>query len=101
MVLALYKSVCQEKIRILEIFIIHNLHYKRTIFKIILMKKPIMKNLFLVHGRNFKPHRNTLRELWIDTIKYRIKRDFNDEIVDLLNDITISFIYYGDLSNKF
>jgi hypothetical protein len=58
------------------------------------------KSILLVHGRHFKPPRNDLRKLWLDALRFGMKRDHPGK-VDALNAAKIDFVYYGDISNKY
>ncbi|WP_068546644.1 hypothetical protein [Thalassotalea crassostreae] len=59
------------------------------------------KTLILIHGRATKPEEQDLKALWLDAIRHGIKRDHGQETLDIFNQLTIDFVYYGDLSNQF
>ena len=60
-----------------------------------------MKKLFLIHGRGFKPSEKSLRELWLDALRWGIRRDFGENSAVLFDGLSKVFIYYGGLSNDF
>ena len=57
------------------------------------------KHLMLTHGRNFKPAERALEELWFKAIKHGLERDGYE--ITLYNEIEKTFVYYGEISNKF
>jgi len=59
------------------------------------------KHIFLIHGRDFKPDQQSLTDIWMNAIRSGINRDFGDDDTKIFDDIQKTFIYYGDLSNKF
>lgn len=61
------------------------------------------KHIFIVHGRDFKPSEKYLKKNYNDALKFGIERDFgkNSPTMSRFKDTKISFIYYGDKSNKF
>ena len=60
------------------------------------------KHLVLIHGRNFKPAQQALEHLWFEAISHGLARDnFNDALGVYNNDVTKTFVYYGDFSNQF
>ena len=59
------------------------------------------KELYLIHGRDFKPSETELKKNWVEALKYGIKRDFPEQADELLNGLKIKFIYYGEESNAF
>lgn len=65
-------------------------------------KEPFMnKQLFLIHGRDFKPDEESLKGLWFGALKHGLKRDYSEDMVAQFNAAIPQFIYYGELSNKF
>lgn len=58
------------------------------------------KQILLVHGRSIKPAENSLRPLWVETLRAGLERDRGDK-VDAFDAATVRMVYYGDLSNKF
>lgn len=58
------------------------------------------KTIILIHGRSFKPPRVALERLWRDSLKHGLQRDFPGKVA-AYERTTISFVYYGDISNKF
>ena len=58
------------------------------------------KTLLIVHGRSWKPPESSLRNLWLDAIKWGLKRDV-PEAADRFSEVKIEFVYYGDISNSF
>ncbi len=59
------------------------------------------KHIFYIHGRNFKPDKDTLANNWQEAVYWGIDRDYGKEGTDMLLDTKQTVIYYGDLSNKF
>ena len=59
------------------------------------------KELYLIHGRDFKPSEAELKKNWLAALKHGIKRDYPQQADKLLKNIKIKFIYYGDESNSF
>jgi hypothetical protein len=58
------------------------------------------KTIILIHGRNFKPPRHALEELWFDALRHGVKRDFPEKW-DAYEGATREFVYYGDYNNDF
>ncbi|MCG8341707.1 MAG: hypothetical protein MI684_02615 [Chlorobiales bacterium] len=58
------------------------------------------KTLLLVHGRGWEPPESSLRNLWLNAIKWGLKRDV-PEAADHFNEVKIEFVYYGDINNDF
>ena len=59
------------------------------------------KTILLIHGRSFKPPRNSLRRLWLDAIRHGLERDRSPARLAAFNRTVKEFIYYGDTSNAF
>ncbi len=59
------------------------------------------KTILLIHGRSFKPPRNSLRRLWLDAIRHGLQRDRSPARLAAFNRTVKEFIYYGDTSNAF
>ena len=60
------------------------------------------KHLMLIHGRNFKPDKDALKILWFEAIEYGLERDGYNNALDAFDDeINKTFVYYGDISNRF
>lgn len=59
------------------------------------------KKLILVHGRDFKPKKQTLEENWQEALRYGIARDFGDDKATKFDALDKMMVYYGNLSNKF
>ena len=57
------------------------------------------KSVLLVHGRSFKPPKNALKRLWVDSLRFGIQRDFPAKVARF-DRVKIEFVYYGDISNK-
>jgi len=57
------------------------------------------KNIILVHGRSWKPTEAELKPIWKEVLRFWIERDHPGKL-DAYDDTMISFVYYGDLSNK-
>jgi hypothetical protein len=60
-----------------------------------------MKQLFMIHGRSFKPESGDLELLWREALAAGLERDFGSAVADQFRNIKSEFIYYGDLSNEF
>ena len=59
------------------------------------------RHLFLIHGRSFKPARETLERNWVDAIAHGLERDGHDDRLRSFRDLQRTFVYYGDISNAF
>lgn len=59
------------------------------------------QHLFLIHGRSFKPDKTLLRKLWVRALRHGIERDHSAAKLAKFDGVKLSFIYYGDLSNRF
>lgn len=60
------------------------------------------KTIILIHGRDYKPSREPLKELWNEAFRFGLRRDFPQKKTDdVLSGVTIAFVYFGDISNKF
>ena len=59
------------------------------------------KHLFLIHGRSFKPARDTLEANWIEAIEHGLERDGHEDGLRSFRDLQRTFVYYGDISNAF
>jgi hypothetical protein len=57
------------------------------------------KTIILVHGRSWKPKQADLEPIWIEALRAGIERDHPQKL-EAFDDATLSFVYYGDLSNK-
>lgn len=57
------------------------------------------KTIILVHGRSWKPKKADLESIWIDALRSGIERDAPNKLAAFDN-ATLSFVYYGDLSNR-
>jgi hypothetical protein len=57
--------------------------------------------ILMIHGRHFKPPEPKLKQLWFDAIRFGLQRDFSAAKVRTFDNAKKSFIYYGDISNKF
>ena len=57
------------------------------------------KTIILVHGRSWKPKQADLEPIWIEALRAGIERDFPNKLA-AFDQATLSFVYYGDLSNK-
>jgi hypothetical protein len=58
------------------------------------------KSIILVHGRDFKPPREALRDLYVSAVRLGLQRDHPARLA-AFDQATIDFVYYGDLSNAF
>lgn len=54
------------------------------------------KHLILIHGRNFKPNKSDLEDLWLETIRAGLERDNGN--VTAFENVKKTLVYYGDLS---
>ena len=59
------------------------------------------KKLILIHGRNFKPGKDFLREIWFDALRHGLTRDYEADVVSAFDGIDKNMVYYGDLSNAY
>jgi len=59
------------------------------------------KRLIFIHGRNFKPAKDELRDIWYEAVKYGLSRDFGNGTVSKFDNVAKSFVYYGNYSNDF
>ena len=59
------------------------------------------KHLFLIHGRSFKPARDTLEANWFEAIEHGLQRDGHEDGLRGFRDTQRTFVYYGDISNAF
>lgn len=59
------------------------------------------KKVIFVHGRDVKPEKADLEELWFEAVRKGLERDKGEDGVALFKSIDKEFVYYGDLSNKF
>lgn len=57
------------------------------------------KTIILVHGRSWKPKQADLEPIWTEALRAGIERDFPNKLT-AFDGATLSFVYYGDLSNK-
>lgn len=58
------------------------------------------KTILFLHGRNFKPKRQTLSRLWRDATRHGIERSYPRKVqaFDAANKI---YAHYGDISNRY
>lgn len=59
------------------------------------------KHIILVHGRNYKPNKESLTEIWIDALAHGINRDHGTQTLQKFQQTEKTMAYYGDLSNSF
>lgn len=59
------------------------------------------KHLMLIHGRHFKPNMSDLRANWLGAIRHGLKRDGHEDALAVYRSMKPTFVYYGDISNKF
>lgn len=59
------------------------------------------KHIILVHGRNYKPGKESLSELWLDALTHGISRDSDEQTLVKFKQAKKTMAYYGDLSNTF
>ena len=59
------------------------------------------KQLVFIHGRNFKPSKPELEEIWYAALRHGLFRDFGDNKAKQFDDVDKQLVYYGDHSNKF
>lgn len=58
------------------------------------------KTILLVHGRHFKPPKESLKKLWTEALRHGIQRDREDAI-SAFDSVNIELVYYGNHSNDF
>lgn len=58
------------------------------------------KTIILIHGRSFKPPKNSLKKIWFKALRFGIERDDPDKLM-AFDRARKEFIYYGDISNEF
>ena len=63
-------------------------------------RKPAKKSLVLIHGRSWKPPEAALRSLWLDAIRWGLRRD-SPRAADAFARVAVEFVYYGDVNNAF
>ncbi len=63
------------------------------------MTSAVKRSLLLIHGRDFKPQRDTWLELSLAALRKGIERDYPDD-VGLFDSIDVHDAWYGDLSNE-
>jgi len=56
------------------------------------------KSLLVVHGRDFKPPEDALRDVTAAALRAGVQRDYPDQLF-LFDKVAVEFAYYGDLSN--
>jgi hypothetical protein len=54
----------------------------------------------LIHGRAPKPPRTALKKLWIDALRWGVRRDHPQKL-GAFDRATIEFVYFGDISTAF
>eukprot|EP00922_Rhytidocystis_sp_ex-Travisia-forbesii_P062377 GHVS01092465.1.p1 GENE.GHVS01092465.1~~GHVS01092465.1.p1 ORF type:complete len:314 (+),score=19.58 GHVS01092465.1:175-1116(+) len=59
------------------------------------------KTIILIHGRAFKPAKESLEELWLEALKFGVEKDHGKQMLESLNKVEIKFVYFGGISNKF
>ena len=59
------------------------------------------KQIILIHGRNQKPARDDLFDIWKQAIGYGIARDYGSDALSQFEKTRISMAYYGHLSNAY
>lgn len=57
------------------------------------------KTIILVHGRSWKPKQADLEPIWTEALRAGIERD-NPHKLAAFDQAKLSFVYYGNLSNK-
>jgi hypothetical protein len=63
------------------------------------MTSAAKRSLLLVHGRDFKPQRDTWLELSLAALQKGIERDYPDD-VSMFDSLDVHDAWYGDLSNE-
>jgi pimeloyl-ACP methyl ester carboxylesterase len=58
------------------------------------------KTIVLIHGRAPKPPRTALKKLWLDALRWGVKRDHPQKL-GAFDRATIEFAYFGDISTSF
>ncbi|MCI0785271.1 MAG: hypothetical protein J4O09_03060, partial [Chloroflexi bacterium] len=59
------------------------------------------KQLVFIHGRNFKPSKPELEEIWYAALRHGLFRDFGDAKAEQFDDVEKQLVYYGNHSNEF
>ncbi|MGI9271794.1 MAG: hypothetical protein ACR2QT_08470 [Woeseiaceae bacterium] len=57
------------------------------------------KSILVVHGRDFKPAEDALRDVSTAALRAGIQRDYPDQLY-AFDKVSVEFAYYGDLSNE-
>ncbi len=60
-----------------------------------------MKRIIYVHGRNYKPQKDTLEDNWNEALAFGLQRDYNKSVVEKFISTKKEMAYYGDLTNGF
>jgi hypothetical protein len=58
------------------------------------------KTIIFIHGRSWKPPKETLKQLWYDAVSHSLGRDHPAKVV-AWQTVTKEFVYYGNISNEF
>jgi hypothetical protein len=69
-----------------------------------ILELTLVKKIFLIHGRDFKPDKEDLQKLWVESIASGIERDYGLDMLSKFETLIqndLEFIYYGDISNRF
>ena len=58
------------------------------------------KTIIMVHGRGWKPARQALESLWVESLRTGLQRDAESQSTSVALDMAkIQMVYYGDLTN--
>ncbi len=60
-----------------------------------------MKRIIYVHGRNYKPIKDTLEDNWNEALTLGLQRDYGASTVEKFKSTKKEMAYYGDLTNAF
>ena len=60
-----------------------------------------MKRIIYVHGRGYKPNKDTLKDNWDEALIAGLQRDYNLSTVQKFKSTKKEMAYYGDLTNIF
>lgn len=57
------------------------------------------RTIILVHGRSWKPPRNSLESIWKEALRFGVERDHPGKLA-AFDSVRLAFVYFGDLSGK-
>ena len=53
------------------------------------------KHLILIHGRDFKPSENEIKDHWLTTVRHGLVRDHGKTAGTAFDSLTKHFVYYA------